>query len=61
MAGPSYDSMLTITLREAPRGATTLTLVHERLERLAAAMPEVAANVVAGWENVLDKLVALVD
>ena len=40
-AGPVYDSRLTITLAEAPGGATTLTLVHERLESLRAAMPDV--------------------
>jgi len=40
--GPVYDSRLSITLRDAPGGATALTLVHERLEDLAAAMPEIA-------------------
>ena len=54
--GPVYDSLLTITLREAPEGATALTLVHERLEELAAAMPQVAKNVRLGWELVLEKL-----
>ena len=54
--GPIYDSLLTITLREAPGGATALTLVHERLEELAAAMPQVARNVRLGWELVLEKL-----
>lgn len=59
-SGPTYDSLLTITLREAPGGATLLTLVHERLEELAAAMPRVAEFVGPGWEMVLDKLAALV-
>jgi uncharacterized protein YndB with AHSA1/START domain len=54
--GPVYDSLLTITLREAPRGATALTLVHERLDALHAAMPDVAENVGTGWAMVLDKL-----
>ena len=54
--GPVFDSLLTITLREAPGGATVLTLVHERLDDLAAAMPHVAANVGPGWEDVMDKL-----
>lgn len=58
--GPVYDSLLTITLREAPGGGTTLTLVHERLEELAAAMPYVAENVGPGWDMVLDKLVEVV-
>jgi uncharacterized protein YndB with AHSA1/START domain len=57
-AGPVYDSLLTVTLREAPGGGTALTLVHERLEELAAAMPHVAGNVGPGWEMVLDKLAA---
>jgi hypothetical protein len=51
-----YDSLLTITLREAPGDATALTLVHERLDELAAAMPHVAENVGLGWELVLAKL-----
>ena len=54
--GPVYDSLLTITLREAPGGGTALTLVHERLEEIAAAMPEVAENVGPGWELALRKL-----
>ena len=54
--GPTYDSLLTITLREAPGGATILTLVHERLEELASAMPHVAESVEPGWEGVLTKL-----
>jgi len=58
--GPAYDSLLTITLREAPGGATALTLVHERLEELAAAMPGVAESVGPGWELALEKLAAVV-
>ncbi len=53
--GPSFDSRLTVTLRPVPDG-TELELVHERLEALRAAMPEVAGNVSAGWEMALDKL-----
>ena len=59
-AGPCYDSLLTVTLRAAPGGGTVLTLVHERLDALAAAMPQVAANVGPGWESALDKLLAAV-
>jgi len=55
-AGPVYDSLLTITLRAASGGATLLTLVHERLDDLAAAKPDVASNVEPGWELVLEKL-----
>jgi uncharacterized protein YndB with AHSA1/START domain len=60
LAGPTYDSLLTITLRETPDGATELTLVHERLDDLAAALPDVADNVGRGWELALDKLVSQV-
>lgn len=38
--------------------ATMLTLVHERLDSLAAALPPVAENVGPGWEDVLPKLEA---
>jgi uncharacterized protein YndB with AHSA1/START domain len=54
-----YDSLLTITVREASSGTTILTLVHERLDELAAAMPDVAANVEIGWRLVVDKLANL--
>lgn len=55
-AGPVFDSLLTITLHEAPGGGTKLVLVHERLDELAAAMPHVANQVGTGWDAVLDKL-----
>ena len=55
-AGPVYDSLLTISLKAAKGNATVLTLLHERLDDLAAAMPAGAAQVEAGWEMVLDKL-----
>jgi uncharacterized protein YndB with AHSA1/START domain len=58
--GPVYDSLLTITMREAPGRATALTLVHERLEDLAAAMPDAAGKVEFGWDMVLEKLAAMV-
>lgn len=54
--GPVFDSRLTITLREVDRGFTLLTLVHERLDELARAMPDVADKVQVGWELVLEKL-----
>jgi len=56
--GPVFDSRLTITLRETPPGSTLLTLVHERLDDLARAMPDVADKVELGWELVLEKLTA---
>jgi uncharacterized protein YndB with AHSA1/START domain len=58
--GWAHDSLLTIVLREAPGGATVLTLIHERLEDLAAAMPEAAGKVQFGWELVLEKLAATI-
>ena len=39
--GPTYDSLLTITLRVSPGNTTTLTLVHERLDDLEQALPDV--------------------
>jgi len=59
--GPKFDSLLTITLREAPGGATTLVLLHERLGELIAAMPYVGENVGPGWDDVLVKLAAVVE
>jgi hypothetical protein len=47
--------LLTISLHADPPG-TMLTPVHEGLAELAAAMPEVAANVGPGWEAVLANL-----
>jgi uncharacterized protein YndB with AHSA1/START domain len=55
-AGPVFDSLLTITLADAPGKATALTLVHQQLDALRQAMPEVSANVGPGWDSVLDKL-----
>ena len=42
--GPVFDSRLTVSLREAPGGGTVLTLVHERLDDLAAALPDVGGQ-----------------
>jgi uncharacterized protein YndB with AHSA1/START domain len=56
--GRRYDSRLTITLAAAPDGPTALTLVHERLNELQDAAPEVAEKVGAGWDMVLDTLIA---
>lgn len=60
LAGPAFDSLLTITLREEQNGGTALTLVHERLQDLSAAMPHVAENVGPGWDMVLGKLAAVI-
>ncbi len=56
--GPVFDSLLTVTLAEAPGRMTTLTLVHEQLDALREAMPEVAGRVGTGWALVLDELAA---
>ncbi len=56
---PTHDSRLTVTLAEASGNSTELTLLHERLEAFATAMPEVAAMVETGWATALDNLVAL--
>ena len=58
-SGPVYDSLLTVAFRPAPDGGAVLTLVHERLDDLAVAMPDAAANVSAGWADVLGKLAGL--
>lgn len=57
--GPVFDSVLTVTLRQAPGGATHLTLVHERLDELAAGLPGVADKVGVGWDDTLTKLTGL--
>lgn len=54
--GPAYDSRLTITLHELGDGSTKLSLVHEQLDELAAAMPQIADSVEVGWHGVLAKL-----
>lgn len=54
--GPVFDSRLTVTFGDGPEGGTLLTLVHEQLGELAAAMPGVAENVGPGWESALGKL-----
>ncbi|MFI6600048.1 SRPBCC domain-containing protein [Nonomuraea sp. NPDC050536] len=59
--GPVFDSLLTITVNPMPEGGTELTLVHEQLEELAAAMPEIAANVGVGWAGTLDKLATVAE
>jgi uncharacterized protein YndB with AHSA1/START domain len=54
--GGVADSLLTVTFEPAPGDATLLTLVHERLDSLAATMPQVAARVEDGWRTALDNL-----
>jgi uncharacterized protein YndB with AHSA1/START domain len=56
VADPAHESRLTITLRETPEGGTALTLVHERLDALEAAMPGMVEGARHGWSEALDKL-----
>jgi uncharacterized protein YndB with AHSA1/START domain len=60
-AGPVYDSLLTITLQAAKGDATTLVLLHERLDDLAAAMSGIVDQVNTGWTMVLEKLALLLE
>jgi uncharacterized protein YndB with AHSA1/START domain len=59
--GPYFDTLLTVSFHPEPSGGTTVRLTHEHLDELAAAMPEIAANVGTGWEAVLDKLASVLD
>jgi len=58
--GANLDSRLTITFKRLPSG-TRLSLVHEELDDLAAALPDIAEQVEAGWEIVLEKLAGIVE
>ena len=56
VADPDHESRLTIELRPVGESQTELTLVHERLDGLRAAMPAVFDGVTAGWTQALEKL-----
>ncbi|MGD0926092.1 MAG: SRPBCC domain-containing protein [Streptosporangiaceae bacterium] len=56
--GPVFDSRLTVTFGADAAGGTLLTLVHEQLGELAAALPWAAERVGPGWEAALSKLAA---
>lgn len=56
LAGPHFPSLLTVVLEPVGDGQTLLTLVHTRLDDLAAAMPPVASQVSEGWSHALDQL-----
>jgi PPOX class probable F420-dependent enzyme len=57
--GPSFDTLLTVTLEPSSPEESLLILEHRQLDELAAAMPEVARHVGGGWEDVLGKLAVL--
>ncbi|MEU6425649.1 SRPBCC domain-containing protein [Microbispora sp. NPDC046973] len=59
-AGPMFDSLLTVELSETAEGGTHMTLLHERLDALAAALPHVAEQIGGGWDGVLDRLTVAV-
>ena len=52
----SPETRLTVTFAEPRPGETELTVVHEQLDELTAAMPDVAGEVENGWNNTLDRL-----
>lgn len=58
-AGTVFDSVLTLTFEDAEGGGTLLTLVHEKLDALRAALPDVADQVERGWSLALDNLMGV--
>ncbi len=66
-AGPDRDedlspeTRITVTFAEPRPGETELTVVHERLDELAAAMPRVAGHIETGWNDTLDRLAPVLD
>ena len=66
-AGPNRDedlspvTLITVTFAEPRPGETELTVLHEQLDELAAAMPHVAGHVEAGWNDTLDRLAPVLD
>lgn len=52
----SPESRLTVTFAEPRPGETELTIVHDRLDALAAEMPVVAGHVEQGWNTTVDRL-----
>jgi uncharacterized protein YndB with AHSA1/START domain len=57
----TYETLLTVTFAEPRPGETELTVVHEQLDDLAEAMPEVASHVEQGWSVTLDRLTPAID
>lgn len=53
--GPTFDSLLTVTLRPVA-GGTLLNLVHEQLDEFVRAMPDIAQKVESAWRAALDTL-----
>jgi uncharacterized protein YndB with AHSA1/START domain len=61
LEGETYETRLTVTFTEPQPGETELTVVHEELDELAEAMPEVAGHVQQGWTDTLDRLAPAID
>jgi uncharacterized protein YndB with AHSA1/START domain len=61
VAHVQHESRLTIELRAVGDDETELTLVHEQLRSIRAAMPDVDAGVFEGWSQALAKLATLAD
>ena len=57
----SPESRVTVTFVEPRPGETELTVLHEQLDELAAAMPRVADHVEIGWTTTLDRLAPVLD
>jgi uncharacterized protein YndB with AHSA1/START domain len=55
-SGPIFDSILTLMFQSTASNATLLTLVHEHLDELRSAMPDLFNQFEAGWNDVLQKL-----
>jgi uncharacterized protein YndB with AHSA1/START domain len=53
---PNERIVISWRFAEPRPGETELTVVHEQLDELAAAMPDVAGEVENGWNNTLDRL-----
>lgn len=59
--GKKLDSLLTLEFEDTPDGGTNLTLIHEKLDDLNDAMPELVGRITSGWGQVLDRLPAVVE
>ena len=56
IAGPVYDSLLSVRFRSDGYDGTHLTLAHEALDQLRAARPELAENVARDGVGSLERL-----
>jgi uncharacterized protein YndB with AHSA1/START domain len=61
IAGPIYESLLSVRIRSDGYDGTHVTLAHEGLEHLRAARPELAENVGRDWVHSLDQLESILE